>query len=114
MILALRRYTSTPYQMPPSVVAFLQRRGETLPECAPGYASEPEPDFSPAVKAAQAAYDKGIRAAVDARSTEQETCREVWQRARARDVVILPDGVEGELPTGGVKAYGMGSSTDKR
>jgi hypothetical protein len=108
----------------PSVVAFIKRHGEALPDlikrevfwkdaktelldgakCTLGYTSEPEPEFSPEVKAAQAAYDKGIRAAVEARQAEQENCREVWQRARSLDVEILPKRAEGERPTGGIKA----------
>jgi len=120
----LRRYIRTPPQMPPAVVAFIKRHGEGLPDlikrevfwkdpgtqlldranCALGYTSESEPDFSPEVKAAQATYDRGIRAAVDARSAEQEKCRDIWQRARRLDVVILPKRGEDEPPRGGLKA----------
>jgi hypothetical protein len=119
----LRRYISAPHVMPPAVVAFIKRHGETLPDlikrevfwkdpqtklldrakCGLGYTSEPEPDFPPAIKAAQEAYAKGIRSAVEARREEQEKCGEIWYRARTLDVAILPKEMENEQPTGGTK-----------
>jgi hypothetical protein len=108
-ILVLRRYINTPPTIPPAVVALVQSRGEALPDaikrevhwkdpqtrlldrarCDFGDGrGDPEPELSRAVRAAREIYEKGIRAAVEARHAEQDKCRELWQHARHLDLPI--------------------------
>jgi hypothetical protein len=120
-IVTLRSYISTPDGLTPAIVELVERHGESLPDllkrevhwkdpqtklldrakCSLWWTSEPEPDFSPAVRQAQESYDAGIRAAVSARYAEQEKCREIWERARGLDVEVY-DAADDEPPTGGV------------